>query len=75
MSSKTWTIKALLQVTSNYLTEKKIESPRLCAEILLAHMLQTTRVELYLHFEKICAKLSRRSTLRAGKITKAGVYP
>lgn len=52
MSSKTWTIKELLQVTSKYLTEKKIESPRLCAEILLAHLLQTTRVGLYLHFEK-----------------------
>ncbi|MFC1579757.1 peptide chain release factor N(5)-glutamine methyltransferase [Thermodesulfobacteriota bacterium] len=52
MSSKTWTIKELLQVTSKYLTEKNIESPRLCSEILLAHLLQTTRVELYLHFEK-----------------------
>jgi release factor glutamine methyltransferase len=52
MSSKTWTIKELLAVTSDYLKQKKIESPRLCAEILLAHLLQTSRVDLYLHFEK-----------------------
>ena len=52
MSSKIWTIKELLKVTSDYLQEKKIESPRLCAEILLAHLLQTSRVDLYLHFEK-----------------------
>lgn len=52
MSSRTWTIKELLEVTSDYLKQKKIESPRLCAEILLAHLLQTSRVDLYLHFEK-----------------------
>jgi release factor glutamine methyltransferase len=52
MSSKIWTIKDLLKVTSDYLTKKKIESPRLCAEILLAHLLQTSRVDLYLHFEQ-----------------------
>jgi len=52
MSSKHWTIKTLLEVTAAYLKEKKIESPRLCAEILLAHLLKTSRLELYLHFEK-----------------------
>ena len=52
MSSRTWTIQELLKVTSGYLKKKEIESPRLCAEILLAHVLQTSRVELYLHFEK-----------------------
>lgn len=52
MSAKTWTIQELLKVTSDYLKKKQIESPRLCAEILLAHLLQTSRVDLYLHFEK-----------------------
>lgn len=52
MGSKRWAIKELLEVTAAYLREKKIESPRLCAEILLAHLLKTTRLELYLHFEK-----------------------
>ena len=52
MGSKRWAIKELLEVTAAYLKEKKIESPRLCAEILLAHLLKTTRLELYLHFEK-----------------------
>ena len=52
MGSKRWAIKELLEVTAAYLKEKEIESPRLCAEILLAHLLKTTRLELYLHFEK-----------------------
>lgn len=52
MGSRRWAIKELLEVTAAYLKEKKIESPRLCAEILLAHLLKTTRLDLYLHFEK-----------------------
>ena len=52
MSKKKWTIKDLLQVTSDYLSEKEIDSPRLCSEILLAHLLNTTRVKLYLAYDR-----------------------
>ncbi len=52
MKPKIWTIKHLLKVTSDYLKEKGIESPRLTAEVLLAHQLDVRRVTLYLNFDK-----------------------
>jgi release factor glutamine methyltransferase len=47
-----WTIGELLKTTAKYLKEKRIESPRLTAEVLLAHELGMDRVGLYLQFEK-----------------------
>jgi len=52
VDQKTWTIKDLLDVTSGYLRKKEIESPRLSAEILLAHQLKISRVQLYLRFDQ-----------------------
>lgn len=52
MHPKAWTIKDLLKVTTNYLNEKGIDSPRLSAEVLLAHQLKADRVHLYTHFDK-----------------------
>ena len=52
MTPKSWIIKDLLRVTADYLQEKKIDSPRLTAEILLSHQLDTDRVNLYLNFDQ-----------------------
>ena len=52
MSPQQWIIKDLLAVTSDYLKKKDIDNPRLCAEILLAHQLNTTRIKLYLDFDR-----------------------
>lgn len=52
MSPQKWIIRDLLTVTSDYLKKKDIDSPRLCAELLLAHQLKTTRIKLYLDFDK-----------------------
>jgi len=52
MTQPSWHIGDLLKVTTQYLKKKGIESPRLTAEILLAHVLGTDRVNLYLQFEK-----------------------
>lgn len=52
MSPKLWTIKDLLGVTTDYLKKKEIDSPRLSAEILLAHELKINRVKLYLDFDR-----------------------
>ena len=52
MGTKSWTIKELLKVTTDYLEKKEIESPRLSAEILLAHQLDIDRVKLYLRFDQ-----------------------
>lgn len=49
---KSWTISELLRVTTDYLKKKGIDSPRLSAEILLAHQLDLNRVKLYLDFDR-----------------------
>jgi release factor glutamine methyltransferase len=43
----TWTIGRLLDWTVRYLADKGSESPRLDAEVLLAHALNAKRIELY----------------------------
>jgi release factor glutamine methyltransferase len=52
MSPKTWTVGELLKVTTDYLQRRNIDSPRLSAEILLAHQLRFDRIQLYLNFEQ-----------------------
>ena len=42
-----WTVGRLLQWTADYLRTCKAESPRLDAEVLLAHALGCRRIELY----------------------------
>ena len=46
-----WTVLRLLDWTKDFFGRYGIESPRLCAEILLAECLQCKRMELYLRFE------------------------
>ena len=53
--SESWTILKLLQWTTNYLKSKDLESPRLEAEVLLAHLLNLKRIDLYVQFERILA--------------------
>jgi release factor glutamine methyltransferase len=45
-----WTIGRLLGWTADYLKRKGSESPRLDAEVMLAHVLKRQRVALYTHF-------------------------
>ena len=52
MTPKSWTIKEILKVTTDYLKKKEIESPRLTAEVLLAHLLNVDRVNLYLNLDQ-----------------------
>src|SRR6516225_5755541 len=44
---KTWTVGELLNWTANYLAQKGTEFPRLDAEVLLAHVLECKRIDLY----------------------------
>src|SRR5687768_7352714 len=39
MASETWTVRRLLEWTEDFLRKKQVESPRLEAQILLAHTL------------------------------------
>ncbi|MFO0585529.1 MAG: peptide chain release factor N(5)-glutamine methyltransferase [Anaeromyxobacter sp.] len=47
-----WTPLKLLAWTQDYFAKKSVDSPRLTAELLLAHALGCDRVRLYLDFEK-----------------------
>jgi len=42
----------VLQSSTEYFRKRRIESPRLNAEHLLAHVLKRKRIELYLEFER-----------------------
>lgn len=52
----TWTTLGLLQRTAAYLQERELDSPRLSAERLLAHVLGCRRVDLYLQGEREIAE-------------------
>lgn len=59
-----WTIGRLLNWTANFLKEKGASSPRLDAEILLAHARGCQRIELYTAFE-VEAPEELRETFRS----------
>jgi release factor glutamine methyltransferase len=54
-----WTVGRLLTWTTDYLKRHNSESPRLDAEVMLAHVLDWQRVELYTHFEEEVSQASR----------------
>lgn len=51
MSKKMWRVVDLLKWTSQYFEQHGIPNPRLDAEVLLGHLLEKSRLQLYLHFE------------------------
>lgn len=49
-TEEAWTVGRLLTWTADYLKRRGSESPRLDAEVMLAHVLQWPRVQLYTQF-------------------------
>jgi release factor glutamine methyltransferase len=47
MAEQTWTLGALLDWTAKHLADKGVESPRLDAQVLLAHVAGCKRIDLY----------------------------
>jgi release factor glutamine methyltransferase len=47
-----WTIAKLLKWTTSYFDSHDIDSPRAAAEILLAHVLNLSRIDLYLRYDQ-----------------------
>ena len=58
-----WTIKRLLDWTCDYLTNAQADSPRLSAEILLAHVLDCQRIDLYVKFDQ-CPEPNQLASFR-----------
>jgi release factor glutamine methyltransferase len=50
--SETWTVRRVLGWTSGYFERQAIDSPRLTAEVLLSHVLQLSRVQLYIDLDR-----------------------
>ncbi|MBN1507605.1 MAG: peptide chain release factor N(5)-glutamine methyltransferase [Sedimentisphaerales bacterium] len=48
-----WTIQKLLNWTTEYLTQKGVDSPRLSAELLLSSVLELKRIELYTQYNRV----------------------
>ncbi len=50
--AEVWTTGRLLEWIKDYFTKLKVDSPRLSAEMLLAHVLGIKRIDLYMQFDK-----------------------
>ncbi len=58
-----WSIKRLLEWTSEHFNNVEVNQPRLCAELLLAHVLQCQRIDLYVKFDT-CPEESQLAQFR-----------
>ena len=67
-----WTIQKLLNWTTEYLTNKDVDSPRLSAEMLLSHTLGLKRIELYTQFDKQVPQ--QQLDLLHGLVKRAGLH-
>jgi len=52
-SGEAWTIRRLLEWTGAFLARKGVDSPRLSAELLLAHVLKCARIRLYTDYNRV----------------------
>jgi len=52
-ASEPWTVRRILEWTTDYLKQHGSESPRLEAEILLAHARKCPRIKLYTDFDEV----------------------
>ena len=50
-NNEPWTVLKLLDWTRKHFEQAGVESPRLCAEVLLGHCLDRPRVQLYAQFD------------------------
>ncbi len=60
-NNKIWTVKDVLFWTSDYFLDHDISSPHLNAELLIAHVLHCSRLDLYLKYDKPLSDVERNS--------------
>ena len=58
-TEQVWTVGGLLQWTERFFAGKGVESPRLDAQILLAHALGCQRPQLYTRYDEVVAEEPR----------------
>jgi release factor glutamine methyltransferase len=58
-AAASWTTKALLDWTAGFFRKKGVDNPRLSAEMLLAHVLGTRRLALYMEPDRPSSELER----------------
>lgn len=71
---RVWTVLDLIRWGADYFREKGIDSPRLTIELLLCHVLQLRRVQLYTDFERPLGKVEL-ATLRSMVIRRVEHEP
>lgn len=54
--SEIWTIRKVLTWTTQHFEKRQVDSPRLTAEVLLAHVLKADRVRLYVDLDRPLSK-------------------
>jgi len=52
VAAQPWTIQRIIVWSTNFLTDKGTDTPRLDAELLLCAVLQCKRIQLYMNFDK-----------------------
>ena len=72
MSADEWTVGRLLGWTSKYFSEHGADSPRLDAEVLLAHVRGCQRIDLYTAHEEVVAEDARAAFRKLVKERAAG---
>jgi release factor glutamine methyltransferase len=55
-----WTIRRLLEWTTRFLQQKGCESPRVETEMLLAHVFDCKRIEVYTRFDEVASDEARQ---------------
>lgn len=58
-AAEAWTIRRLLSWTTDFFAKRGFESPRLEAEVLLAHVLDHARYQLYMHIDDVVSDAAR----------------
>src|SRR5688500_7457444 len=51
-TAETWTVRRILEWTAAFFTRKDVYSPRLSAELLLSHVLDSPRIKLYTDYDR-----------------------
>lgn len=74
-SGEVWTIGKLVTSAADYLKTKNIDEPRLSAEILLAHALQCSRLQLYTRWTDVISDESRAAFREFTRRAAAGEPP